>query len=59
MSLKSKTPDIAYALKGNILHPGTQAQADAAERRAEDAVEEYLGVGTSVLLNTFVIKVQP
>lgn len=52
---KSLSPDIAYALKGNIRYPGTQAQADAAERRAEDRLEEFLGVGSTVLANTLVI----
>lgn len=55
MSLKSKSPEIAYALKGNIRYPGTQTQADAAERKAEDQIEEFLGVGSTVLLNTLTI----
>jgi hypothetical protein len=47
---------LTYATKGNILTPGTQAQADATERRAEDDAEERLGVGSTVLLNTLVIQ---
>ncbi len=57
MSIKGKHPGIAYATKGNILFPGTQAQADAAERVAEDVLEDYLGLGSSVLLNTLTIKI--
>src|SRR5829696_4290536 len=38
-TMESFSKAAAYATKGNVLFPGTQAQADAAERRLEDALE--------------------
>lgn len=55
MSVKGKAPGVAYATKGNIRHPGTQAEADAAERKAEDVLEDYLGLGSTALLNVLTI----
>lgn len=51
----SKHPGMAYALKRNILYPGTQANADALERVGEDEAEAILGLTANELLNKFVI----
>jgi hypothetical protein len=51
----TKSPGLAYSLKPGILFPGTAAQANALERKAEDQLEDALGLGASVLANTLVI----
>lgn len=39
------TPEATYATKPNILYPGTQAQATAAESRADARVDHHLASG--------------
>lgn len=54
----TKSPELAYALKpSGPRFPGTQAQADAAERAAEDQLEDALGLGSTVLANTLAITI--
>lgn len=52
--LRTKRPALAYATKGNILFPGTQAQADAAELVAKREAAGVLGAdaGTTAVWTT-------
>jgi hypothetical protein len=42
------SPDTAYATRKNLLYPGTQAQADAAETRADSRIEDSLPSGVTI-----------
>lgn len=42
------SPDTAYATKDNILYPGSQAQATAAEGRAEDRANDAYPDGVTL-----------
>lgn len=59
MEITSYSPGLNYALRDNILFPGTQAQADALERSAELHAEQLLGLAAGDLLNKFTITIAP
>lgn len=42
------SPDTTYATKANIKYPGTQAQATAAELRADARIEDNLPAGVTI-----------
>jgi hypothetical protein len=50
--------DAAYATKRNIMFPGTQAQATAAEARAQSRINDALtGTGATVTIAAGSVKV--
>lgn len=46
MALPTSSPDSVYLSKGNIQHPGSAAQATAAEAAARLEIASRLGVTT-------------
>lgn len=42
------SPAATYATKGNILFPGTSAQASAAEAFADSTIEDRLPAGVTI-----------
>lgn len=42
------SPETTYATKPNILRPGSQADADAAEVRADARIEDALADGVTI-----------
>jgi hypothetical protein len=52
------SPDTAYATKDNILRPGSQAQATAAEGRAEDRADDAYPDGVTLTVAAGAIEVE-
>lgn len=46
MTLITSTPDTVYLTKGNIVRPGTQAEATAAEVAARAEIATKVGVSS-------------
>lgn len=43
------SPEVTYAIKGNIKYPGTQAQATAAETAAQSRLNDALSPVTATV----------
>lgn len=52
------SPETAFATKDNILYPGTQAQATAAEDLAEDRVNDALPSDVQVTVSAGAIDLE-
>lgn len=56
MAFDPLSPEVAYALKGNIKYPGTSAQATAAEASAISRMEDaYAGTTITFASNPIVV----
>lgn len=51
------SPEVTYALKGNIAYPGTQAQATAAEAKAQSRLNDSLPAKVAVTVSAGAIPV--
>lgn len=54
--LITKSPDTAYATKGNIAYPGNSTAAGLVETAAEDTVESMLGLSANELSGKFTVS---
>lgn len=56
MTFDPLSPEVTYALKGNIKYPGTSAQATAAETAAINRMEDaYSGTTITFASNPIVV----